>query len=332
MKTKGNIAVFVPHAGCPHQCSFCDQRAISGKAKSPTPQEVTELLLDAVARLPHHMQAEIAFFGGSFTAIPRPRMEELLKAAFPFVDGEKITGIRISTRPDAVDAAVLQLLKSYGVTAVELGAQSMDDSVLALNHRGHTAKDVVTAAGLIRQSGLELGLQMMTGLYGATNESDRNTAHRLMELAPDTVRIYPTLVLANTHLETLYGKGDYTPPTLHDTVVFCAELMEAFESKGIRVIKLGLHADSLSQVVAGPCHPALRELCESQVYYQKAKQVLGNIGGQAILRVHPSCLSKMIGQRRQNLQRLANEGWLVTVQGDQTLAPGEIQKGEIICS
>ena len=332
MKTKGNIAVFVPHAGCPHRCSFCDQRAISGQTKAPTPAEVTAALQQAVNELPETMEAEIAFFGGSFTAIDRPQMEALLNAAFPFVDGKKITGIRCSTRPDAVDREVLQVLKAYGVTSVELGAQSMDDTVLSLNHRGHTAKDVVTAATLIRQSGLELGLQMMTGLYGATKESDRLTARRLTELAPDTVRIYPALVLENTRLAQLYREGKYIPPTLEDTVDLCAELLEEFERHGIRVIKLGLHADSVSQVVAGPAHPALRELCESTIYYKKAKQLLGSIGGRAILRVHPSCLSKMIGQRRQNLARLAQDGWLVTVVGDDSLLPKEIEKGEISCS
>ncbi len=170
MKNKANIAIFVPHAGCPHRCSFCDQRMISGTDTPPSSQEVTHLLNKAVAGLKEGITAEIAFFGGSFTAIPRPQMEGLLAAAFPFVDGQKITGIRCSTRPDAIDEEVLTVLKRYGVTAVELGAQSMDDRVLSLNHRGHTAKDVETAARLIRQSGLELGLQMMTGLYGATVE------------------------------------------------------------------------------------------------------------------------------------------------------------------
>lgn len=332
MKTKANIAIFVPHAGCSHRCSFCDQRAISGQSKTPTPEEVTQTLQRAVAGLSDEIRAEIAFFGGSFTAIPRLQMEGLLKAAFPFVDGEKITGIRCSTRPDAVNEETLQLLKRYGVTAVELGAQSMDDTVLSLNYRGHTAGDVVNAAHLIRQSGLELGLQMMTGLYGANEESDRATAQKLMELNPDTVRIYPTLTLANTYLEELYRKGNYTPPSLDQTVTLCADLLQQFEAKGIRVIKLGLHADSLSAVVAGPVHPALRELCESRIYYKKAKELLGRIGGKAILRVHPTCVSKMIGQNRQNLTRFAEEGWLVTVQGDETVASGEVEKGEISCS
>lgn len=332
MKTKANIAIFVPHAGCSHRCSFCDQRAISGQVKTPTPQEVTQTLQRAVAGLSDEKSAEIAFFGGSFTAIPRPQMEGLLRAAFPFVDGVKIIGIRCSTRPDAVDHDVLQVLKRYGVTAVELGAQSMDDTVLALNGRGHTARDVVKAAHLIRQRGLELGLQMMTGLYGANEESDRQTACELMGLHPDTVRIYPTLTLAHTRLEELYRKGNYIPPSLDQTVTLCADLLQQFEAKGIRVIKLGLHADSLSQVVAGPAHPALRELCESRIYYRQAKQLLGSIGGQAILRVHPTCVSKMVGQNRQNLTRFAEEGWHVTVQSDPSLASGEIQKGEISCS
>ena len=332
MKNRANIAIFVPHAGCPHRCSFCDQRVISGTAQPPTSQEVTRLLTQGVAGLKEGVTAEIAFFGGSFTAIPRPQMEGLLSAAFPFVDGKKITGIRCSTRPDAIDEEVLTVLTRYGVTAVELGAQSMDDEVLARNHRGHTAKDVETAAHLIRQSGLELGLQMMTGLYGATPTSDRQTAQRLLALRPDTVRIYPTVTLEGTHLATLYQAGEYTPPTLEDTVSLCAELLQLFEQNGVRVIKLGLHDGVQHKMVAGAYHPALRELCESEIYYHKAKQLLKKGETTSVLRVHPTCLSKMVGQRRQNLLRLQADGWQITVKADSSLLPGEVEKGEIICS
>ncbi len=290
------------------------------------------MLQQAVAGLSSQITAEIAFFGGSFTAIDCGEMIGLLQAALPFVDGTQITGIRCSTRPDAIDGEILQILKDHGVTAVELGAQSMDDTVLCLNRRGHTARDVERASRLIAQSGLELGLQMMTGLYGATEQSDRETARQLMALHPQTVRIYPTLVLANTPLARLYEQGEYVPPTLETTVQLCAELMQQFEQAGVRVIKLGLHADSLSQVVAGPCHPALRELCEGQIYYTKAKALLGDAPSKAVVRVHPTCVSKMVGQRRQNLRRLAAEGWQITLQEDASLAPGEIQKGEISCS
>ncbi len=332
MKSKANIAVFVPHAGCPHRCSFCDQNTISGHGEAPTPQQVTAMLKQAVADLNPNTQAEIAFFGGSFTAIPRLQMEALLSAAFPFVDGKQITGIRCSTRPDAIDCDVLQILQRYGVTAVELGAQSMVDRVLALNRRGHTARDVENACHLIRQYNMELGVQMMVGLAGADREDDDITAKRLIALQPDTVRIYPTLVLQHTCLEGWYHSGQYTPLDLETTVERCARLLQLFEQANVRVIKLGLHADAASGVVAGPFHPALRELCESRLYYYKAKQLLNDTDTHPVLRVHPTCISKMVGQNRSNLERLANEGHLVTVRGDFAVAPGEIQKGEISCS
>lgn len=181
--------------------------------------------------------AEIAFFGGSFTAIGRDYMLELLEAAAPFVGGA-FRGIRISTRPDAVDGETLGLLRRYGVTAVELGAQSMDDGVLDQNLRGHTAADVERAAGLVRDAGFELGLQMMTGLYGSDEARDFMTAERLAACAPDTVRVYPTVVMEGTGLAALWRAGAYRPQTLEEAVSLGARLLEFFEGKGVRVIRM----------------------------------------------------------------------------------------------
>ncbi|MEG2073436.1 MAG: radical SAM protein, partial [Angelakisella sp.] len=163
----GNIAIFVPHSGCPQQCSFCNQKTISGTQNPPTGEEAAQLCKDALAGLPTHQgQVEIAFFGGSFTAIPREYMMELLAAVQPYLSDSRVKGIRLSTRPDAIDRRRLDILQSYGVTAIELGAQSMDDRVLAMNRRGHTAQSVRDASALIKEYGFSLGLQMMTGLYG----------------------------------------------------------------------------------------------------------------------------------------------------------------------
>lgn len=193
--------------------------------------------------------AEIAFFGGSFTAIGRDYMLELLEAAAPFVGGA-FRGIRISTRPDAVDGETLGLLRRYGVTAVELGAQSMDDGVLDQNLRGHTAADVERAAGLVRDAGFELGLQMMTGLYGSDEARDFMTAERLAACAPDTVRVYPTVVMEGTGLAALWRAGAYRPQTLEEAVSLGARLLEFFEGKGVRVIRMGLHAAGLPRAGA----------------------------------------------------------------------------------
>ena len=240
----GNVALFVPHAGCPHRCSFCDQRAIAGTGDRMTPDKVEAACLQAESRitLPGR-QAELAFFGGSFTALPKKEMCALLDAALPFVRRGVFRGIRLSTRPDCVDEGILAALAGRSVTAVELGAQSMDDAVLVQNGRGHTAADVERAAGLIRARGLSLGLQMMTGLPGSTPDTDRETAARLAALRPDMMRIYPTVALRGTPLDGMVRSGAYIPPTLEETVALCAELLLFFEEeRDIPVIRLGLHA------------------------------------------------------------------------------------------
>ncbi|MDE6723569.1 MAG: radical SAM protein, partial [Eubacterium sp.] len=209
---KGNISIFVPHIGCPQKCSFCNQNTITGSHSAPTPDDVKTAVETALQRADY--EYEIAFFGGSFTAIKRDYMISLLEAAKPYIESGRVKGIRCSTRPDAVDDEVLSLLKSYGVTAVELGAQSMNDMVLSANLRGHTADDVRNASKLIQKYGFELGLQMMTDLYLSSPEMDIETAKEIIKLNPDTVRIYPTVTLKNTYLEKLMHEGKYTPSSL----------------------------------------------------------------------------------------------------------------------
>lgn len=326
-----NVAIFVPHNGCPHQCSFCDQREITGTQKQPTAEDVTKAIDIARASLGQETKkAEVAFFGGSFTAINRTYMENLLKAAFPAVANGEFAGIRISTRPDAVDDTVLKTLKSYGVTSIELGAQSMDNTVLSANHRGHTAEDVVFASERIKDKGFSLGLQMMTGLYGSTAECDRKTAADLAALEPDTMRIYPTVVLKNTELYRLYIAGKYHPQTLEEAVALCTELLQMFESKNISVIRLGLHdSDSLREnMVAGAFHPAFRELCESEILYLNACEALKCIGvvkGTVEFHIHPSSVSKFIGQKRRNLERFSEQGIQAIVRQDSRLSKYEVR-------
>ena len=227
----------------------------------PTAEEVAqtiEIALDSLKKNSKH--AEIAFFGGSFTAIDRGYMRSLLDATAPYID--RFKGIRISTRPDCIDEEILALLRSFHVTAIELGAQSMSNRVLELNERGHSAEDVRNASRLIRGFGFESGLQMMTGLYGSTADSDRETARAFVELHPDTVRIYPTIVMKNTRLGELYQAGLYQPQTLDEAVGLTAELIGMFESTDIRVIRVGLHdsetlrRDMPSAVRGDPIHEA----------------------------------------------------------------------------
>ncbi len=320
-----NISIFVPHIGCSNMCSFCNQKCITGKSKAPDSQDVTDAVNTAL-KSPNYnpKNTEIAFFGGSFTAIDREYMLELLNAANYFVENGKVSGIRISTRPDAIDYEILNILKQYGVTAIELGAQSLNDNVLCLNKRGHTADDVKNASLLIKRYGISLGLQMMTGLYGDCDEFAIDTAKKLIELRPDTVRIYPTIVLQNTELATLYNENKYAPQTLDDAVSLCSKLLLMFEKENIKVIRLGLHTIEADSYVAGPWHSAFSELCHSAIFLENAKKMLID-KGDYILYVEPSSISKMIGQRRGNLNILKNLGFDCIVKPDKSLTYYEIK-------
>lgn len=323
---RGNIALFVPHVGCPCQCSFCDQRAITGGAKPPEPSQVWEAAQAGALRWGDRVsQMEIAFFGGSFTAIPREYMVALLEPAKKAVERWGYHGIRCSTRPDAIDGEILELLKACHTTAVELGAQSMDEEVLRLNHRGHTAEDTRRAAELIQQAGLELGLQMMTGLYGSTGEKDGETARQLIALGPDTARIYPTVVLEHTELAELYRKGFYQPQTLEEAVELCGKLLPLFENAGVKVIRMGLHAeeDVEHRRVAGPYHPAFRELVESRVFLEKLLPELEKLGpGAYRVKVNPRSLSVGVGQKRANVEALGKRGFTVAFSTDASVPRG----------
>ena len=323
-----NVALFVPNNGCPHRCSFCNQRSITGKLSQPTPNDVAEAARIAKKSLGERTKnAEIAFFGGSFTAVERGYMVSLLEAASPFLRDGSFAGIRISTRPDAIDPEILAVLKRYGVTAIELGAQSMDDRVLPLNGRGHTAAQVEEASRQIRAGGFSLGLQMMTGLYGSTPEKEMRTARKLAALFPDTVRIYPTVVLRGTELGNRYLAGAYRPPELEATVDLCADLLDFFEEKGITVIRLGLHASKELERdrLAGPWHPAFRELCESRRLLLKIKAELEREGrppGSLRIHVNPSGASIAAGQKKSNLAALCEAGFPARIVPDETVERG----------
>lgn len=326
-----NISVFVPHNGCPHTCAFCNQRIISGESAQPTPGEVSELLRADMARSRLSGTAvrerELAFFGGSFTAIDREYMLSLLEAAQPYIENGYLSGMRCSTRPDCIDEETLDLLGRFNMTSIELGAQSMDDRVLSLNSRGHTAAQVEKAARMIKQRGFGLGLQMMTGLYGDSDEGAFETARRLAELSPATVRIYPTVVLAGTRLAELCEKGEYEPQTLEGAVELCSSLLDFFEKRGIKVIKLGLHAsrDVERDYVAGAYHPAMRELCESRLYLKKLLELLcAAKARKASAAVNPRELSKALGQKRENIKILAEKGFAVDIVADESVPAGDI--------
>ena len=292
-------------------CSFCNQRYITGQEAAPTAEDV-ETAVNTALQSPRYDKScgQIAFFGGSFTAIKREYMLELLTAAKRQIDFGNAASIRISTRPDCIDDEILSLLKEYGVKSIQLGAQSMCDDVLALNERGHTVADVEAASKLIKSYGFELGLQMMTGLYSDNDEKAIMTAEKIIALHPRTVRIYPTVVLENTRLCELYREGKYTPQTVDEAAALGARLIPMFMDNNIDVIRFGLHTINEEKYVAGPWHPALAELAYSKIYMNLLKNAFTDKPqGRYIINVNPSEISKTAGQKKCNLEMLRKMGY-----------------------
>ena len=306
------IPVFVPHLGCPNDCVFCNQRRISGHIEPATAQTVKNAIEEAAALTPSGTKRQLAFYGGSFTAIPEARQLELFEAAQPYLAEGVISSVRLSTRPDAIDAAVLKRLKKYGVAVVELGAQSMCDRVLELSGRGHDSAAVENASKLIKAAGLVLILQMMTGLPGDTDESCIESAKKIIALEPDGVRIYPTVIVRDTVLCDMWRTGTYREHTVEDAVRICAKIVPLFNEAGIPIIRMGLNpTEELSggDALGGAYHPALGELVFSRIMLQKARELLAEVkpGSRVVLGVSRSDVSKMIGQHRCNVKALMSE-------------------------
>ncbi len=315
-----NISVFVPHIGCPNRCSFCDQIHITGTAAKPTAKDVETAVETALANGCDPKETEIAFFGGSFTAIDGDYRLELLSAAYKYVKNGNVKGIRISTRPDAIDPDILSELKAQGVTAIELGAQSMDDGVLLKNLRGHNSQAVVEASRMIKASGFSLGLQMMTGLFGSNNQKDLMTAQKIAALKPQTVRIYPTIVFKNTFLAKKVESGEYTPQRVTDAAALCARLQAFFEQEEITVIRTGLHSIDNAAFVAGPWHPAFGELCASERYKNAIFERLADLPhGNYTVFVARGDISKAVGQHRDNIKFFEKNGYGCRVKENEYL-------------
>ena len=312
------IPIFVPHLGCPNDCIFCNQKSISGQKKEMTKEKAKEIIdnyLESIRKEKESVKIEIAFFGGSFTAIKEEKQEELLKVAYEYVKSKDVDSIRISTRPDAINKEILKRLKKYGVKTIELGVQSANNYILNRINRGHTFEDVKKASKIIRWYGFKLGHQMMVGLPESTRLDEINTAKQLIKLKPKMVRIYPTLVIKNTKLEKEYEEGKYKPLSVVQTVEVCKDLVRMFTDKKIDVIRIGLQTtDEISEpgsknseVVAGPFHPALRQLVESAMWYDaivgKIKKL--NVKVKEVeVTVNPIDANNVIGHKKENVLKL----------------------------
>lgn len=304
------VPFFIAHQGCPHQCVFCDQRAISGTAGNiPSSGEILATIGEW-RRSSGCSALEVAFFGGTFTSLPVELQKRLLSPLRPLLESGEVSGIRLSTRPDSVTAEIAMLLRQHGVGLVELGVQSMDDLVLAAAGRGHTAASTLEAFEVLRAAGLKAGAQLMPGLPGDTPAGAVASLKALLPLQPDLLRFYPALVLKGTQLAELYSSGSYTPLTLDAAVEICKVMLHLAASSGIPVARVGLQptADlsAAGTVLAGPCHPAFRELAEGERWFDLLEMLLMNagFGGEATVTVSPENISVVVGQNRRNVRRI----------------------------
>lgn len=309
------IPIFIPHLGCPNDCVFCNQHRIACD-KEPDVSEVRDIIEKG---LEYSSCPQICFYGGSFTAIDRGLMLGYLEAAYPYVRDGRCDSIRLSTRPDAIDREILDILSRYGVKTIELGAQSMSDRVLMLSGRGHTAEDTEKASRLIKNAGFELILQMMVGLPGSAEDDEYATARELCRLSPDGVRIYPTCVIADTPLYDMYLNGRYKALSVEEAVDICAGLADIFEQAGVTIVRLGLNpTDELSSggVKAGAYHPALGEMVYSRRFYNRMAGFVPRDKAFEII-VPPRMLSVAIGQKKCNLTRFRALGPLEAIRADK---------------
>lgn len=307
------IPIFVPHRGCPHDCIFCNQKKITGVSTEVTSEDVRNIIEEYLPTIDNDASVEVAFFGGSFTAIDEDIQNDLLEVAKEYVEKGLIQDIRMSTRPDCISEDILNRLKKYKVSIIELGVQSMDKNVLIDSVRGHDTEEVIKSAKLIKESGIKLGLQMMVGLPSDTEKKCIATARKFIELKPDCVRIYPTLVVKDTGLEVLLNKGEYKPFTLEQSIQIVKKLLALFYVNNTNVIRVGLQATEDIQVgkavVDGPHHPAFRELAESEmikdylIYIAKKY----NIEKYITVKTNKKNVSKIIGNKKSNSTYMKNK-------------------------
>ena len=307
-----NIPIFIPHMGCPNMCVFCNQRSISGKLCFDMAR-VKNDIEETLSTVSCEDTCEIAFFGGSFTGIDRGLMIELLTLAQGYVDSGRVQSIRLSTRPDYISDEILTILSSYSVGTIELGLQSMDDTVLLATKRGHTAEQAVRACRMIKKAGFSLIGQMMIGLPHSSVDKEIETAKKICELGADGARIYPTVVFYETELCEMMERGEYVALSNEEAVERTKEALRVFVENDVPCIRVGLCAgenlSDASHVAGGANHSAIGEMAMSAIYLDKICETLDGISEKNdVQSVTIYCprgeTSKVVGQKRRNIEKI----------------------------
>jgi histone acetyltransferase (RNA polymerase elongator complex component) len=326
------IPIFIPQEGCHHRCVYCDQPTISGVSQTSwNPSSIRAHVgnyLDNCSRYP----VQVAFYGGSFTLLPETRQRLFLEPVQEFLKQGLVHSLRLSTRPDAIEASNLRFLQAMGVKTIELGAQSLCDQVLKAAARGHSSREVCDAALKVQQFGFEMGLQLMPGLPRDSRETFLRTVDKSIALSPSFVRLYPTVVISSTPLEHLYRQGRYRPLSLTQAVAWCKEAKQRFAAAGIPVIRMGLQPsvtlEQPGRIVAGPYHPAFGQLVLSSIWSDRISPALKKASLQSQrLRIHAASqqLADIRGHRNDNIKKWLAElnlTSLETVASDQGVEEG----------
>lgn len=313
------IPIFIPNHGCPNQCIYCDQNISTGQTSLPTSPEILNIIDNHLNSIALHSKSfsyvQVAFYGGTFTGLPLSTQENYLKIITRYLKNKKVDSVRLSTRPDYIDQENINLLRSFSVKTIELGVQSMEDEVLKLSQRGYIAERVEKSSALIKKNGLELGIQLMPGLPGDTEDTIMNTSYHMRKIKPDFLRIYPAVVIKGTLLEKLYLKGEYKPLTLQQGINICKKMLLFFQSIPIPVIRMGIQPTEtiLKQgtIVAGPFHPSFSQLVLSNIFYDRLhsflKQKINSKSSLLTFFTHTSELSTFIGNKKDNIKKLKKD-------------------------
>ena len=302
-----NIPIFISHFGCPNACVFCNQVKINGRETDVTIEDLRNIIDEYLKILPKDSYKEVAFFGGTFTGISLGKQKEYLEGVKEYLDKGLVQGIRLSTRPDYINREVLDQLKKYNVTTIELGVQSLDEDVLRKSARYYPIEVVYEASKLIKSYGIDLGIQLMPGLPGSTFETDFETAKKVVEIMPQNARVYPTLIIKDTEMERMYQRGEYEVFTLDEAIKRCRKIISLLELNGINIIRVGLQpSDDLRNggvAVEGAFHPAFRELVDGEIYFDFLKKIKEKNGKLDII-LNERLVSRVVGLKRKNLKRL----------------------------
>jgi histone acetyltransferase (RNA polymerase elongator complex component) len=312
-----NIPIFIPHLGCPYDCIYCNQKIIAAQIEIPEPHQVVNIIETYLDTIPEAATVEVAFFGGNFTAVNKQQQEDYLGVIQPYLEQGRVASIRVSTRPDYIDETELDLLAHYGVKLIELGVQSMSENVLRASGRNYGPEDVNKSCHLIKERRFDLGIQLMIGLPGDSHTQDIETTHQIISLRPQVVRIYPTLIIADTALEAMCNRGEYATLGLDEAVTTCRDMFCLFQKESIRVIRMGLYpGEELRRegvVKAGPFHSSFGELVEQNIFKRQAEAAImlhkDKFGkhSEIELHVHFRDISKMTGRQRISLNELEQE-------------------------